>query len=71
MKEMTDSGRTGSEDERIAARKEIARARSKAFYAAHRLDCAKKAYLRRLPGIAKPKLATLKLYGLDDAGKGV
>ncbi len=66
MKEMTE----GSEDERIArcaARKVIARARSKAYYAANREACARKAYMRRLPEIKKPKPATLRLYGLDEA----
>ena len=67
MKEMTE----GSEDERLAARKELARARSRAYYALNREACARKAYIRRLPGIKRPKPATLRLYGLDDAGKGV
>ena len=64
MKDVTE----GSEDERIArcaARKEIARARSKAYYAANREACARKAYLRRLPEIQKPKEATLRLHGLS------
>ena len=59
-----------TEDERLAkcaAQRKIARARSKAYYEANREACARKAYIRRLPGIKKPKPATLRLYGLDEA----
>ena len=49
---------------RCAEQREKARARSKAYYLEHRSECARKSYLRRLPGIKKPKEATLRLHGL-------
>ena len=64
------SAARATEDERLArcaAQREIARARSKAYYEANREVCAKKAYIRALSRIKKPKPATLRLYGLDDA----
>ena len=57
-----------TDDERLvrcAEQREKARAWSKAYYLEHRAECSKKAYLRRLPGIKKPKEATLRLHGLD------
>ena len=64
MTDMTDSTMRVEELERCAARKELARARSRAYYAANREACARKAYLKRLPEIRKPKEATLRLHGL-------
>ena len=56
-----------TEEERLvrcAEQREKAHVRSKAYYLEHRAECSKKTYLRRLPGIKKPKEATLRLHGL-------
>ena len=57
-----------TEEERLVRCEEQrvkARARAKAYYMEHRTECSRKAYLRRLPTIKKPKESTLRLHGLS------